>query len=62
VLILPLPHKLLTHGAAFWISMGRSLLIRVRELVSSGIFMGRVDAFSGGLEADECLSNNGIRS
>jgi hypothetical protein len=41
--------------------MGRSLLIRDRELVSSGVFMGRVDVFSCGLEA-ECLSENGIRS
>ncbi|MCI88134.1 hypothetical protein A2U01_0109420, partial [Trifolium medium] len=32
--------------------MGRSLLIRVRELVSSGIFLDRVDVVSGGLEAE----------
>ncbi|MCI91709.1 hypothetical protein A2U01_0113003, partial [Trifolium medium] len=42
--------------------MGRSLLIRDRELESRGIFMGRVDGFFGGLEAEECHSKNGIRS
>ncbi|MCI89931.1 hypothetical protein A2U01_0111220, partial [Trifolium medium] len=42
--------------------MGRSLLIRDRELASSGIFMGRVDVFSGGLEATECPFKNEIRS
>ncbi|MCI79504.1 hypothetical protein A2U01_0100775, partial [Trifolium medium] len=41
--------------------MGRSLLIRDRELVSSGFSMGPVDVFSGGLEAEECLSKNEIR-
>ncbi|MCI65040.1 hypothetical protein A2U01_0086298 [Trifolium medium] len=42
--------------------MGRSLLIRDRELVSSGVFMGWVDVFSCGMEADDCLSKNEIRS
>jgi hypothetical protein len=34
--------------------MGRSLLIRDRELVSSGVFSGWIVVFSGGLEAKEC--------
>jgi hypothetical protein len=51
----------LTHGAAFWILIGRTLLIRVRGLVSSSVFMGRIDVFFGGLKADECLSKNEIR-
>ncbi|MCI81666.1 hypothetical protein A2U01_0102940, partial [Trifolium medium] len=42
--------------------MGRSLLFRDRKLVSSDISMGQVDVFSGGLEADERLSKNEIRS
>jgi hypothetical protein len=42
--------------------MGRSLLIRDRELVSSGVLMGRVDVVFGSLIADERLSKNGIRS
>jgi hypothetical protein len=42
--------------------MGRALLIQVRELVSSGVLLGWVDVFSGGLEAEGCISNNGIRS
>ncbi|KAK2357402.1 hypothetical protein QL285_094671 [Trifolium repens] len=42
--------------------MGRSLLVRDRELESSGILLGRVGVFSGGLEAVECLSKNEIRS
>ncbi|MCI01121.1 hypothetical protein A2U01_0022145, partial [Trifolium medium] len=33
-----------------------------RELVSSGISMGWIDVFSGGLVAKECLSENKIRS
>ncbi|MCI36800.1 hypothetical protein A2U01_0058023, partial [Trifolium medium] len=41
--------------------MDQSLLIRDRELASGGIFMGRVDVFSGGLEATECPSKNEIR-
>jgi hypothetical protein len=41
--------------------MGRSLMIRDRELVSSDIFMGRV-VFSDNLKTMECLSKNGIRS
>ncbi|MCI53302.1 hypothetical protein A2U01_0074548, partial [Trifolium medium] len=41
--------------------MGRSLLIRDRKLVSSGISMGQVDVFSGGLKAVEFISKNGIR-
>jgi hypothetical protein len=36
-------HQLLTHGAAFWILMGRTLLIRVRKLVFSGVSTGWVD-------------------
>ncbi|MCI18766.1 hypothetical protein A2U01_0039921 [Trifolium medium] len=39
--------------------MGRSLLIRDRELASSGIFLGRV--MSGGLETAEHPSKNEIR-
>ncbi|MCI13198.1 hypothetical protein A2U01_0034314, partial [Trifolium medium] len=31
------------------------------KLVFSDISMGRVAVFSGGLEADACLSKNGIR-
>ncbi|MCI14954.1 hypothetical protein A2U01_0036089, partial [Trifolium medium] len=42
--------------------MSRSLLIRDWELVSSDIFMGWVNVFSDGLEAEECLSKNEIRS
>ncbi|PNX67230.1 hypothetical protein L195_g055517 [Trifolium pratense] len=38
------------------------MLIRDRGLVSSGISMGQVDVLSGGLEAMECPSKNGIRS
>ncbi|MCI37606.1 hypothetical protein A2U01_0058830, partial [Trifolium medium] len=41
--------------------MGRSLLIQDRELESSGILMGRVEVFFGGLEAEECPSKNEIR-
>ncbi|PNX90919.1 hypothetical protein L195_g047047 [Trifolium pratense] len=43
--------SILARGAAFWILMGRSLLIQDRELESSGIFMGWVDGllwWSGG--------------
>jgi hypothetical protein len=42
--------------------MGRSLLIRDRELVSSGISMGWICVICGGLKADECLSKNEIRN
>jgi hypothetical protein len=42
--------------------MGRSLFIRDRELVFSGISRGRVDVFSGGLVAFECLSKYEIRN
>jgi hypothetical protein len=38
-------HQLLTQGAAFWIMTGRALLIRVRELVSNGIYTGWVGVF-----------------
>jgi hypothetical protein len=58
--MLPLPHQFLACGAASWISMGWSLLIRDRELESSGIFVDRVDVFFGGLEAEECPSKNWI--
>jgi hypothetical protein len=34
--------------------------IRDRELASRDIFLGWVDVFSCSLEADECLSKNGI--
>ncbi|PNX68574.1 hypothetical protein L195_g056245 [Trifolium pratense] len=34
--------------------MGRSLLIRDRELESSSIFIGCVDVVFGGLETVEC--------
>jgi hypothetical protein len=37
-------------------------LIRDWKLVSSGVFLGWVDVFSGGLEVDEYLSKNVIRS
>jgi hypothetical protein len=43
--------SILAHGAAFWILMGQSLLIRDREFVYSCVFMGRVDVFSGSLKA-----------
>jgi hypothetical protein len=42
--------------------MDRSLLIRDRELVFSGVFLGRVDVFSNALKVVECLFKNGIRS
>jgi hypothetical protein len=35
--------------------MGRALLIRVWELVSSDVLLGWVDVFSGGLEAEGCI-------
>jgi hypothetical protein len=41
--------------------MGRSFLLRDRELASSDIFLGRVGVLSGGMEVVECLSKNGIR-
>jgi hypothetical protein len=41
--------------------MGRSLLIRDPELVSSDIFFGRIVVFSGGLEVEEYISKNEIR-
>ncbi|MCI90541.1 hypothetical protein A2U01_0111833, partial [Trifolium medium] len=41
--------------------MGRSLLIRDRELESKGIFMGQADVFFGSLEAEEYPSKNEIR-
>jgi hypothetical protein len=59
--MLPLLHQFLAHGAAFWIPMGRSLLIRDRKSESTGIFVSRVDVFFGGLEAEECPSKNEIR-
>ncbi|MCI49242.1 hypothetical protein A2U01_0070486, partial [Trifolium medium] len=46
--------------SCFLDSDGRSLLIQ--KLVSSGVFMGRVDVFSSDMEAKECLSKNEIRS
>jgi hypothetical protein len=42
--------------------MGRSLLIRDRELASGGIFLGWVGVFSDGLEVVECLSKYEIIS
>jgi hypothetical protein len=33
----------LTQETVIWILMGRTLLIRVRELVSSDIFLGRIE-------------------
>jgi hypothetical protein len=39
-------HQLSTQGVAFWILMGRSLLIRVRKLESSGVTMGWVGVCS----------------
>jgi hypothetical protein len=41
-------HQLSTEEASFWILMGPALLIRVRQLVSSGISAGWVGVFSGG--------------
>jgi hypothetical protein len=41
-------HKLSIYGAAFWILMGRVILIRVWKLVSSGVSTGWIDVFSGG--------------
>ncbi|KAK2421622.1 hypothetical protein QL285_032232 [Trifolium repens] len=35
-------HQLSTHGAAYWILMGRVILIQVRKLVSSGVSTGWV--------------------
>ncbi|MCH80590.1 hypothetical protein A2U01_0001360, partial [Trifolium medium] len=55
------PISLLPYGVVSWIQMGRSLLIRDRELVSSGNFIGRVGVFSGALKAEGCLSDYGIR-
>jgi hypothetical protein len=43
----------LTQGAVFWILMGRSLLLRDRELVSSDISTGQDVVFSG-LVAEDC--------
>jgi hypothetical protein len=54
-------HQLLAHKVAFWILMGRSFLLRDRELASSDIFLGRVGVLSGGMEVVECLSKNEIR-
>jgi hypothetical protein len=45
-------HQIFARGAASWILMDRSLLIRNRELESNDIFVGRVDVFSDGLEAE----------
>jgi hypothetical protein len=55
-------NQFLTQGAAFWILVGRTLLIRVRQLVFSGISTGWIGVFSGGMIADEGLSKNEIRS
>jgi hypothetical protein len=52
----------LIQGTVFWILMGQSLLIRDRELEPCGIFSGRVDVWSGGVEVEDCLSKNEIRS
>jgi hypothetical protein len=41
-------HQLSTYGAAFWILMGRVILIRVRKLVSNGVSTGWVGVLSGG--------------
>jgi hypothetical protein len=41
--------------------MCQSLLIRDRELVSNGNFLGHVDVFTGNLEAEGCLYDYGIR-
>jgi hypothetical protein len=54
-------HQFLACIAASWISMGRSLLIRDRKLESNGIFVGQVNVFFGGLEAEGSPSKNGIR-
>jgi hypothetical protein len=40
----------LSHEAVYWIMMGRSSLLRDRELVSSGNFMGWFGVSYGGLE------------
>jgi hypothetical protein len=42
--------------------MDRLFFIQDRELISSCIFMGRVDVFSGGLKTEKCHSKYGIRS
>jgi hypothetical protein len=52
----------LAQRAAFWIMMGRTLLIRVRKLVSSGVSTGWICVFSSGQITEECLSKNDIRS
>jgi hypothetical protein len=41
-------HQLPTQGVAFWILMGRSLLIRVRKLVSSDVSTSWVGVLFGG--------------
>jgi hypothetical protein len=41
--------------------MDQLLFIRDRKLVSSDIFMDRVDVFSGGLKVKECISKNDVR-
>jgi hypothetical protein len=41
---------LLRRRVVFWILMGRSFLLRGRELVSKGKFLGRVGILFGGLE------------
>jgi hypothetical protein len=41
-------HQLSTQRVAYWIMMDRTLLIRVRKLVSSGVSTGWVGVFSDG--------------
>jgi hypothetical protein len=55
-------HQLLAREATFWILIGRSLLILDWKLAFSGIFLGLVGIFFGGLEYVKCLSKNEIRS
>jgi hypothetical protein len=52
----------LAHGAAFWILMGRSILIRDRDFEFSGVFLGQVDVLSGGLKVEKYISKYVIRS
>jgi hypothetical protein len=52
----------LAQRAAFWIMMGRTLSIRARKLVSSGVSTGWICVFSGGQITEECLSKNEVRS
>ncbi|MCH85378.1 AP2-like ethylene-responsive transcription factor AIL7, partial [Trifolium medium] len=61
IMILPLYINLLPRGAVIWILIGRSHLLRDRELVSSDNFLGWVGGvFFGGPEHEGCLPDYGI--